>query len=112
MHLVLGLHADIFLGANVPAAVVTDPVLDSQNRFYGTAFTLYGVLLWLCASDLVRYASVLRCTLWMLFGGGVARLVSIVFRGLPAAPVLVLLLSEIAGPPLALWWLARVRDKG
>ena len=45
LHLVLGLGADIMLGAKVPPEAVRAPVLDSQNRFYGTAFALYGVLL-------------------------------------------------------------------
>jgi Ni/Fe-hydrogenase subunit HybB-like protein len=59
--------AEVLLGAHVPADVLADPVLDSQNRFHGVAFTLYGVLLFLCATDLSRYAAVLRCPLaWWL----------------------------------------------
>ena len=44
LHLVLGLNADLLLGANIGADVISDPVLDSQNRFYGVAFTVYGFL--------------------------------------------------------------------
>jgi hypothetical protein len=39
LHRVLGLGADALLGANVPDPVISDPALDSQNRFYGVAFT-------------------------------------------------------------------------
>ena len=100
LHLVFGVGADVMLGAQLPPDAVADPVLDSQNRFYGVAFTLYGVLLHLCATDLARYAPVLRALLWVFFAAGLARLVSIALVGLPS--ILVLLL-----PPPVLWWLSR-----
>ncbi len=110
LHLILGLNVDILLGAKVPAKVVQDPVLDSQNRFYGASFTLYGVLLILCASNLDKYATVLRWTLLCFFAGGIARLVSIGAYGLPSPLVVTLLLSEILAPPLVLWWLEHARN--
>jgi hypothetical protein len=53
------------LGAKVPAAAISDPTLDSQDRIYGVSFTLSGVLLLLCASDIPRFATVLHCVLWV-----------------------------------------------
>jgi len=100
LHLVLGLNADTLLGAKISPAVIAAPGLDSQNRFYGTSFALYGVLLFLCASNLTKYATVLRCVLWVFFAGGLARLVSIVLHGMPPPLVLLLLLSELIAPPL------------
>jgi Domain of unknown function (DUF4345) len=108
LHLVLGLGADVVLGAKIPIEVIADPALDSQNRFYGISFALYGVLLWLCASDVAKYASVLRRILWVLFAAGAARLVSVVLHGLPPPLVVVLLFGELAMPPVILWWLSRV----
>jgi Domain of unknown function (DUF4345) len=110
LHLLLGLGADALLGAKVPPEALTDPGLDSQNRFYGTAFMLYGVLLWLCSTDLAKYATVLRCVLWVFFASGLARLVSIFVYGVPPPPMVVLLLSELIGPPLILWWFSRVQQ--
>jgi hypothetical protein len=110
LHVLLGLGADALLGAQVPRQALADPGLDSQNRFYGTAFMLYGVLLWLCSTDLARYATVLRCALWVFFASGLARLVSILVYGAPPPLIGVLLLSELLGPPLMLWWLARVQQ--
>jgi hypothetical protein len=107
LHLFLGLNADVMLGARLTADVLADPALDSQNRFYGTSFMLYGVIAWLSATDLVRYATVLRCLLWVLFAAGAARLVSISVRGTPPPLVLVLLALELATPPAVLWWLSR-----
>jgi len=108
LHLVLGARADVLLGAHLPAEVLADPALDSQNRFYGVSFALYGVLLWLGAGDVPRFAPVLRCVLWAFLAAGLARLVSIVSHGAPPPMVLALLASELLVPPLALWWLGKV----
>ncbi|MCB0125506.1 MAG: DUF4345 domain-containing protein, partial [Caldilineaceae bacterium] len=107
LHLVLGLGADVLLGAKLPAQVLADPALDSQNRFYGVAFTLYGVLLWVCASDIPRYATVLKCIFWVFLVAGLARFVSIALYGSPPPLIWALLVSEIVLPPLLLWWLAK-----
>ena len=110
LHLFLGPQADVLLGAELPASAVIDPVLDSQNRFYGVAFSLYGVLLLLSASDLTRYAPVFYATMWVFFAGGLARLVSIYVAGLPSVFVMVLLVVELLLPPILHFWLKRVSD--
>lgn len=99
------------LGADLPAEVLKDPVLDSQNRFYGTAFTLYGVLLFLCATDLKKYSLVLRCLLWVFFAAGLARVVSIVIHGMPSTFVLALLGSEVLLPIPLLRWFTRIQNE-
>ncbi len=108
VHLFLGPGADSLLGARISAEVLADPALDSQNRFYGVSFALYGVLLFLCSTDLARYATVLRCVLWVLLAAGLARFVSLAARGVPPAPILALFALELVAPPLMLWWLSRV----
>lgn len=112
LHLALGLGADELLGAKIPPEVKADPALDSQNRFYGVAFSLYGVLMLLCASDLPKYAAVLKCILWVFFAAGLARLVSILLYGMPPAAVTGLLLTELISPPLLLGWFSRARRTG
>ena len=107
LHLVFGVGADVMLGANLPAEALRDPVLDSQNRFYGTVFTLYGVVLYICSTDIRKYIVILRSTLLVFFAGGVARIVSIAIYGLPSAMVLALLATELLLPPLILWWLTK-----
>jgi len=106
LHLVLGLHADMLLGARLPVEAVNDPVLDSQNRFYGTAFMLYGVLLSLGARDLSRHAAMLQCCFWCFFAGGLARLVSWALHGAPSPMVVALLVTELLLPPLLSVWLS------
>lgn len=112
LHLFLGLEADVLLGAKLPEAVIQDPALDSQNRFYGVAFSLYGVLLLVCATNIRQYATVLRCVLWVFLAAGAARLVSIALYGVPPAPVLALLAVELVLPPLLLVWLYKLEREG
>ena len=107
LHLVMGLGADQLLGAELPAAVLADPSLDSQNRFYGTAFTLYGAVFYLSAQDLDRYHPILKCALWIFLAAGLARLVSIAVYGLPSTWVLTLLASELILPPVFIYWLGK-----
>lgn len=104
LHLVLGLGADALLGAHLPPGVMADPVLDSQNRFYGVSFMIYGALLWVCASDVRRYAPVFRLVAAFLFLGGVARVVAMALHGAPSVQVLGLLAIELVAPPLLLVW--------
>lgn len=111
LHLVLGPGADVLLGADISANSQADAVVDSQNRFYGVSFMLYGALYQLCADDLRKHAAVFRITSIFFLLGGLARLVSIAAVGLPSVPVLALMASEIIGGPLLLWWHARtIRD--
>ena len=110
-HLVLGLRSDMSLGAQLPLPVVNDPVLDSQNRFYGVMFAGSGALLWLCARDPARYTDVLRIVCWSVFAGGVARLLSIALAGVPTVPVVALTAIELIGFPLLVAWHRRsLRD--
>jgi hypothetical protein len=108
LHLALGVRADVLLGARAPAAAITDPTLDSQGRFHGVSFAVYGVLLLLGASDVRRYAVALRWALWVIFAAGLARLVSVAIYGFPPPPVVVLLVVELVVPPALIWWLSRV----
>lgn len=109
LHLALGAGADVLLGAALSEQTLRDPVLDSQNRFYGISFTLYGVLFFLCATDLEKYQTVLRCVLWVFFAAGLARILSIYTHGMPSIFILVLLSSELLIPPLLLMWLSKIK---
>ncbi len=107
LHMALGLGAEAMLGAEVSTEALANPSLDSQNRFYGAAFTLYGVLLFICTTDLTRYAPVFRMLMVCLFLGGVARIISWFVTGWPVPMIVGLWASELILPPLALLWLRR-----
>jgi hypothetical protein len=70
LHITLGVGADVLLGARLPPAALTDPALDSQNRFYGASVAVYAVLLWICASDIAKYARILRALMLVFLGAG------------------------------------------
>ena len=108
VHLVFGLGADQMLGAVLSPATVSEPSLDSQNRFYGVAFALYGVTLYICAKDLTRYRPILVAALAVFFMAGCARLVSWGIRGAPAPLIIGLLAMEIILPPMLYGWLRKV----
>lgn len=106
-HLVMGVGADIQLGAVISAESFADPVLDSQNRFYGVIFSVYGALFYLVSTDLKRYGPVLKILLWVFFAGGIARLVSVAVVGPPPVLVMILTALELLLPPPFLMWLSR-----
>lgn len=111
LHLVMGLGADVMLGANLSPDSISDPALDSQNRFYGVAFSIYGVLFYVCSNDVKKYATIIYCLLWVFFIAGLARLVSIALYGFPPPLVGALLVTEIALPPVLLVWMRRIIDE-
>jgi hypothetical protein len=54
IHVVLEPGADLMLGSGLSEHSRVDPSTDSQNRFYGAAFALYGLLLWLRSATTTR----------------------------------------------------------
>lgn len=110
LHLALGLGADAMLGAQVTDQMQAEPTLDSQNRFYGVAFALYGVILLICAKDLNRYEPILRATLWVFFLAGLSRGVSWLAVGSPTPPVIALAVVELIAPLVLLLWLSRAHN--
>jgi hypothetical protein len=106
LHAVFGLGADRMLDPSIPDAAVRHASLDSQNRFYGTAFALYGVLLWICSTDIDRYGPVFVALLIVFFVGGSMRIVSALLHGMPSVMIRVLTALELVLPPVLLWWKA------
>jgi hypothetical protein len=104
LHLTLGLRADVLLGA----ALISEPSLDSQNRFYGAAFMLFGASSWLCASDLRKYATLLQAMMAVFFVGGLGRILSVLVHGWPSPAIQFLALTELLIPPVLLIWHHRI----
>lgn len=105
LHVAIGTDAEVLLGSGISELSRNDATLDSQNRFYGVAFFLYGAILIYCASDIHRFRDILGITIGMLFVAGLARIVSIVIVGWPAWPVVALLGIELIGPPALYAWI-------
>lgn len=107
MHIFLGLQADQMMGANVSAQSISDPGLDSQNRFYGATFTLYGVLLLVISNNLGQYSTILRCLLWVFLGAGLVRFISVSLFGWPPLFMGLLFALELVLPITLLVWFSR-----
>lgn len=112
IHILLGVGAEPLLGSAISASSLEDPNLDSQNRFYGAAFMLFGVVWWYSSSDLARYLSILKASYVVFFVAGVVRVGSIWMVGWPAVPILGLMLIELILPWVMFWWLLRIVDPG
>ncbi len=108
-HATLGPSAEVLLGSHISAGSIADPTIDSQNRFYGVAFGLYGILMWLCGSDIERYKPVLLLLLLMFFLAGLVRLISIALVGMPPVSVIGLMVLEIVMPPVMVLWLRNLQ---
>jgi hypothetical protein len=106
-HLLLGVEAEVLLGANLSADTLAEPSLNSQNRFYGTSYMLYGILLWVCTRDMDRYALIFRILLLMTFAAGLTRIISLLLHGWPSPTIIALGVSELLLPPFVFWWQRR-----
>jgi hypothetical protein len=100
----LGAKADRLLDPSIPLQTVEHPSVDSQIRFYGGAFSVYGVLLWMCANDMTNYASVFKVLMIVFLLAGLARIPAAVLHGKPSAVIMALWAIEVVVPPLLLWW--------
>ena len=99
IHVLFGVSSETFLGSSISETSLTDANLDSQNRFYGAAFSLFSVVWWIGSTDLERYKLLLTASFIVFFIAGVSRLISLALVGLPTNPVIVLLIIELILPP-------------
>lgn len=105
VHILFGPSADLLLGSGLSERSRFDPSTDSQNRFYGAAFALYGLLLFYCSGELLKYRTVLLICIGTFFVAGLARLISIWQTGWPSTAIVGLLAIELVLPPLLILWL-------
>jgi hypothetical protein len=100
----LGIYDPIYASAGVPHF----PLLDSNLRFFGGVWLGLGVaILWLVPS--IEKQGVLFRVIWgAIFLGGIGRLLSMVFLGLPPIPFIGFTALEVIGAPLFIYWQYRV----
>jgi Domain of unknown function (DUF4345) len=98
----MGVTDPIYASANVPR----DALLDSNLRFFGGLWLALGLaLLWLIPRIDTPTGTIVFRMLWgMIFVGGVGRLLSMLFIGMPPLPFVAFTLLEIVGAPLFILW--------
>jgi len=100
----MGLSDPLYTRLNLPP----DATLDSNLRFYSGVWLGVGLATWWLVPRIDRETALFR-TLWlMIFLGGVGRLISLAFTGLPFIPFVGFTALEIVGAPLFVWWQHRV----
>ncbi|MBN9008133.1 MAG: DUF4345 domain-containing protein [Rhizobiales bacterium] len=108
LHLFLGIGADALLGSPITPEMSKSPSIDSQNRFYGVTFALFGVVLLVSTSNLHRYQPMIVATLAVLFAAGIARAVSWILHGAPSPAIIGILCADLVLPPVLYGWLKLV----
>lgn len=95
-----GVSDPIYSASNLP----NDPLLDSNLRFFGGVWFGLGVaILWL-VPKIEKQAVLFRVVWGAIFVGGVGRLISMIFIGMPPIPFVVFTILEIVGAPLFVYW--------
>lgn len=113
MDIIVGPSAWKNIGVDLGPTEFSDSVLDSQIRFVGTVWFGYGVLLLICLKNLEKYASILQGAFLIVFLGGLARLLSILFVGMPESStgtgfIIFALVIELVLMPFLMIWLRKL----
>jgi hypothetical protein len=104
MDLVMGARVLNAAGAALSVEALSDPILNSQIRFWGAIWFGFGVVLWVVARDLHGNALWFRLLCGVLLISGIGRAVSMLQFGLPSPPLIGATVIELVGIPLLLWW--------
>ncbi len=100
----LGIHNPIYATVDLPA----NALLDTNLRFMSGLWLGLGLaVLWLLP-QIERQTVLFRAAWGMIFLGGLGRLLSIAFVGLPPWPFLFFAAIEVLGAPVLLLWQNRI----
>jgi hypothetical protein len=124
LQLVMSLLAAIPVSTGVVTMMgVADPIyadlalpphalLDSNLRFFGGVWLVLGLsMIWL-VPRIERETALFRLLWLMVFAGGLGRVLSMVWTGLPPWPFVAFTMLELVGAPLFMAWQTRVVRAG
>lgn len=86
--------------------------LDSHFRFLSGVFLAVGIVFHSCVPSIETKTNRFRLAAALVFGGGLARLVSLLVAGAPTAGHLLGLAMELAVVPLLVVWQSRIAGRG
>jgi hypothetical protein len=98
----MGVADPIYAGAGLPAHAL----LDSNLRFLGGLWLVLGLALFWLIPRIERETTLFRVLWLMIFAGGVGRLLSMAFVGLPPLPFVGFTVLEVIGAPFFIAWQA------
>jgi hypothetical protein len=99
-----GLADPIYADAGIPA----NALLDSNLRFLSGAWLGLGLAVWWLVPRIEAQTVLFRALWAMIFIGGIGRLLSMLFLGMPPLPFIAFTALEIVGAPLFVAWQARL----
>jgi len=99
-------------GSPLEGEIRTDPVMNSQVRFWGAIWFGYGILLWRTTSDLRKDAGSFRVLCAILALSGIGRLVSAIQYGSPGTVLTGAMAIELFGSAGLFGWHASLLRRG
>lgn len=102
----LGLSDPIYSSAGIPA----NTLLDSNLRFFGGLWLALGLAVYWLVPRIEKETALFRALWLMIFAGGIGRLISMLFLGLPPLPFVAFTALEIVGAPAFIVWQSRLRE--
>ncbi|SHL11143.1 protein of unknown function [Bradyrhizobium lablabi] len=103
-----GLSDPIYAAAKIPP----NALLDSNLRFFGGVWLGLGIALYWLVPNIEKQTVLFRVLWGMIFLGGIGRLLSMAFVGVPPLPFIAFTALEIIGAPFFIWWQARLARTG
>jgi hypothetical protein len=100
----LGLGDPIYAAAGIPA----NALLDSNLRFFGGVWLVLGLAVFWLVPRIEAETALFRTLWFMIFAGGVGRLASMLFLGLPPWPFVGFTVLELVGAPVFIVWQSRL----
>jgi hypothetical protein len=100
----LGISDPLYSDVGLPASAL----LDSNLRFLSGLWLGLGLAVFWLIPKIEKYTVLYRCLWLMIFLGGIGRLLSMFFVGMPPIPFIAFTALEIFGAPLFVIWQSRV----
>jgi hypothetical protein len=100
--------AGIWLGAAMTGEDVRSISLDSHVRYLSGILLAIGLAFWATLPAIERHTARFRLLTFLVFVGGLGRLLGIAVMGLPSKPMLGGLVMELVVTPLICLWQMRV----
>ena len=82
--------------------------LDSNLRFFGGLWLVLGLSIYWLIPRIERQTALFRVVWLMILAGGIGRLLSMFFLGMPPLPFIGFTALEIIGAPLFIAWQSRM----
>ncbi|MGO9703016.1 MAG: DUF4345 domain-containing protein [Xanthobacteraceae bacterium] len=99
-----GIGDPIYASMGLPA----NPLLDSNLRFFAGVWLGLGLAIFWLVPKIEQHTLLFRVIWGMIFIGGIGRIVSMLFVGLPPAPFIGFTILEIVGAPVFVIWQRRI----